>query len=50
MAQEERMPRFPSEGLPVRIPQVGEGDAEELGGLRGADPPKVDEYGEMIGV
>ena len=41
---------FPSERLPVRFPQVGEGDAGELGGLRGEGPPKVDEYGEVVRV
>ena len=41
---------FPSERLPVRFPQVGEGDAGGLGGLRGEGPPKVDEYGEVVGV
>ena len=41
---------FPSEGLPVRFPQVGEGDAGDLGGLRGEGPPKMDEYGEVVRV
>ena len=41
---------FPSEGLPVRFPKVGEGDAGDLGGLRGEGSPQVDEYGEVIRV
>ena len=50
LKKSECLLRFPSEGLPVRLPQVGERDAVELGGLRGEGPPKVDEYGEVVGV
>ena len=50
LKKSEGLLSFPSERLPVRFPQVGEGDAGELGGLRGEGPPKVDEYGEVVGV